>query len=329
MASEGKEEPVMTSGFWFTEDVTEDLRMDMKLTNIKFDAKSPFQRVQVVETVPFGTTLVLDGKTQSAAGDEKVYHESLVHPALLAHPNPKTVYIGGGGELGTAREILRHKSVEKVVMVDIDKVVVDICREQLPEWNDGSTEDPRLELHYTDAKAFLESYEGTFDVIIMDIADPIEAGPGIALYTQEFYSFAITKLNPGGFLVTQSGPGAGFNCTECFSVIHQTLRKSFDYVLPYTADIPSFGSTWAFNLAFNKDAAVAGRASEAGADPIVFLVDRSASEVDAEIKSRLKSELTFLDGTSMKGIFGTPKTVRNQLAAETRVMTIANPIFMY
>ena len=133
----------MTSSFWFSEDVTPDLVMKMRLNALSFDAKSPFQRVQIIETESFGKTLVLDGKTQSALADQFVYHECLVHPALLAHGDPKSVYIGGGGELATARECLKHRSVEKVVMVDLDKVVVDICREKLPEWNGGSTDDPR------------------------------------------------------------------------------------------------------------------------------------------------------------------------------------------
>ena len=110
-------------------------------------------------------------------------------------------------------------------MVDLDKIVVDVSREKLPEWNAGSTEDPRLKLHYTDAKAWLErddSATGLFDIIVMDIADPIEAGPGIALYTQEFYQLAKRKLNPGGVLVTQSGPGGLITHKECMTAIHVT-----------------------------------------------------------------------------------------------------------
>ena len=93
-----------------------------KMSKIYVDTKSKFQACQIIETLDHGKTLVLDGKTQSAANDEKVYHESLVHPAMMLHPNPKNVYIGGGGEGATMREVLRHKSVEKCVMVDIDEV---------------------------------------------------------------------------------------------------------------------------------------------------------------------------------------------------------------
>ncbi|CAM9882576.1 unnamed protein product [Phaeothamnion confervicola] len=153
-----------------TEDMTPSLLTQMKLKTISLDTKSSFQRIQVVETEDFGKTLVLDGRTQSAAFDEWVYHETLVHPAMLQHPDPKVVFIGGGGELATAREVLRHRSVQRVVMCDIDKKVVDTSRELLPEWGKGCTEDPRLELNYSDAHAFLRESLDTFDLIIMDIA---------------------------------------------------------------------------------------------------------------------------------------------------------------
>ncbi|KAA0169344.1 hypothetical protein FNF28_02125 [Cafeteria roenbergensis] len=321
-------EVVMTSGFWFREEVTEDMSVTMRLKNITFDAKSEFQRAQIVETAPFGKTLVLDGKSQSAKFDEPVYHESLVHPALLMHPNPKSVYIGGGGEGATAREILRHKTVEKCVMVDIDEVVCNICKEQMPEWGAGAWDDARFEVHFEDAKAYLEKDERKYDVIIMDIADPIEAGPGIVLYTQEFYKFAVTKLNPGGILVTQSGPGSVLNADECFACINQTLRTVFDFVVPYTSDVPSFGSNWAFNMAFNKDSDIGAKLeAAAGASPSAKMLSAMTPAVfdDAIAARGLTGDLKFLDGISAAGIFGVPRPVRDTIEAETRVMTVANP----
>jgi thermospermine synthase len=152
--------------------------MHMHLEGLLADHRSEFQRARVVKTRPFGKILVLDTQTQSASFDEKTYHESLVQPAMLLHPNPQHVFIGGGGEFATAREVLKHRSVEKCVMVDIDEAVCNMCREHLPEWGDGVFEDSRLEVHYEDAKGFLEADPRKYDVIIMDIADPVEAGPG-------------------------------------------------------------------------------------------------------------------------------------------------------
>lgn len=155
--------------------------------------------------------------------------------------------------------------------------VCNVCEEQMPEWSQGATKDPRLEVRFEDAKAYIDSYEGKFDVIIMDIADPIEAGPGIALYTLEFYKTAITKLNPGGVLVTQSGPGSVMNIDECCTCIHQTLASAFDHVLLSSADIPSFGCNWAYNMAFNKDNMWAKAAAEAGKSPFHYVSYRAVN----------------------------------------------------
>lgn len=312
------------TAFWFREDVTASLRTEAALTHMTFDCQSDFQHVKIIETLPFGKTLVLDGKTQSSLSDEFIYHETLVHPALLAHPDPKIVYIGGGGEFATAREVLKHPSVTQVIMVDIDQVVCDICRKEMPEWNQGVFEDPRLTVYYEDAHAFLKTYEGpAFDVIIMDIADPIEAGPGYVLYTEEFYKFAVTKLTTKGVLVTQSGSGSILNWSECFSAIHQTLRTAFNTVIPFTADIPSFGSNWAFNLAFNS------LPEEDVGQNMMNIVEQSSAVVNATVKRRIPDTLKFYDGISHRGIFGVPKPIREGLAAEKRIITVDNPVFMY
>eukprot|EP00752_Nemacystus_decipiens_P004256 g3887.t1 len=310
--------PSATSSFWFHEDVSADLELRSRLNKIMFNGASDFQHIQVVETAPFGKTLVLDGKTQSAQLDEFIYHETLVHPAMLAHPDPKRVYIGGGGELATAREVLRHKSVEKCVMVDLDKLVVDTSRDVLPEWGAGVLDDPRLDLHYTDAHAFLRENDDMYDVIIMDIADPIEAGPGYILYTQEFYKFATTRLSPGGVLVTQSGAAAVHLKDECFTVIHKTLKSVFEHVSMSVADVPSFGCCWGFNLASNAS---------------FFATEdyrrKEPSATDADIEARIEGRLRFYDGITHGGLFGVPKWLRAAIEEEERIMTIANPVFMY
>merc|ERR1719387_1235228 len=192
------------SNKWIEEEIETGLRVHYQLNEILHTGKSKFQTVDVVDLEPFGRTLLIDGLIQSCQVDEFVYHESLVHPALLSHPCPKSVYIGGGGEGSTAREVLRHRSVERCVMVDIDADVVHFCREHLPE-NAEAFADKRLELIIDDAKAVLEQSPTGFDVIIMDLDDPLEGGPCYQLYSTEFYSMIKTKLNPGGMFVTQSG----------------------------------------------------------------------------------------------------------------------------
>jgi thermospermine synthase len=175
---------------------------------------------------------------QSTESDEEVYHELLVHPALLQHPAPRTVFIMGGGEGATAREVLRHKTVEKVIMVDIDKVVTEFCSKNL-ERNKAAFNDPRLTLICDDARAQLESWPENFDVIIGDLPDPLDGGPCYQLYTLDFYrNVVLPKLSPGGIFVTQSGP-AGFNsCREVFTCINRTLASVFPTVIPFAQHIP-------------------------------------------------------------------------------------------
>lgn len=316
------------TAFWFDENLTDVYGVRMALRRIMFDGRSKFQRVQVVETEQFGKTLVLDGQTQSALKDEKQYHETLVHPAMLQHPNPKSVFIGGGGEFATAREVLRHTSVTRCVMVDIDELACDMCREHLPEWGNGAYDDERFYVTYEDARVWLEESDETFDVMIMDICDPIEAGPGYRLYTQEFYEFCKTRLNDGGVLVTQSGPCAIYNAKEeCFTVINRTLRAAFNCVVPMAVDVPSFGCVWGFNLAIKvgengDDAAL-------GAERKAEIVDTECAVWNKSLSARIPGSMFFLDGLSMRGLFGVPKSVRDHCDGEDRIMTIENPVFMF
>ena len=264
------------SAFRYTESIAPGLDLDMALHSILRSSLSEYQEVQVVDTY-FGRTLITDGKTQSAAHDEFVYHESLVHPPLLWNAMlnrngsdgggaPKRVFIGGGGELATAREVLKHATVEKVVMVDIDPAVIEVCKQYMPAWGGTAVADhPKLELIIGDAHQYLMDTDENFDAIIMDISDPIEAGPGIALYTKEFYQRAAEVLNQYGVFVTQAG-GANFvphphetyreelddnKESSCFAPIMNTLREAFTHAVPYSVPIASFGEDWGFVVAFN------------------------------------------------------------------------------
>ncbi|CAN6453594.1 unnamed protein product [Victoria cruziana] len=195
--------------------------------------------MRMTELVFVVQALVIDGKLQSAEIDEFIYHESLVHPALLHHPNPNTVFIMGGGEGSTAREIFRHQSIQSVVMCDIDEEVVDFCRSHLII-NKEAFCDPRLRLIINDARLELESRNDQFDVIIGDLADPIEGGPCYQLYTKSFYeSIVKPKLNPGGIFVTQAGPAGALSHTEVFSCIYNTLRQVFKCRSAYSLLFPA------------------------------------------------------------------------------------------
>jgi thermospermine synthase len=294
---------------WIEEILEPGLRVQYKVDKTLGSTTSKFQTVDLVDIEPFGRSLIIDGLMQSSRADEFVYHECLVHPAMLLHPEPKTVFIGGGGEGSTAREVLRHKTVEKCVMVDIDEDVVKFCREHLDE-NSEAFADKRLELVIDDAKAWLERCESKFDVIIMDLDDPLEGGPCYQLYTTEFYSMLKTKMNPGATLVTQSGQSGIKQHHLVFSPIHRTLKEVFSNVVAYNQAVYSFMDEWGWNLA---------QTAEGSVDPAGL----SAEEVDKRIAARVQGELQFLDGVSWRGIWALSKRHRKTLAAETAVMSIA------
>jgi len=298
---------------WIEEEIEAGLRVHYQLNQILDTSQSKFQTVDLVDLKPFGRALMIDGLIQSSQSDEFVYHEALVHPALLAHPNPRTVYIGGGGEGSTAREVLRHRSVERCVMVDIDEDVVRFCRDHLPE-NTKAFNDSRLDLIIDDAKAVLEKSPTNFDVIIMDLDDPLEGGPCYQLYTTEFYRMVKAKLNPGGLFVTQSGAAGIKQHGLVWSPVHNTLRKVFPAVAAYNQAVYSFLDEWGWNLA-----------SE---DP-TLAIPLTPEEVDSRIADRIDGELRFLDGESYRGLFCLSKQHRRTLAQEKKVLSLEQSSFSF
>ncbi|EXC17578.1 Thermospermine synthase ACAULIS5 [Morus notabilis] len=296
---------------WYEEEIEEDLRWCFALNSILHTGHSQFQDIALLDTKPFGKALVIDGKLQSAETDEFIYHECLVHPALLHHPNPKTIFIMGGGEGSTARELLRHKAVDKVVMCDIDEEVVQFCKSYLLV-NREAFCDPRLKLVISDARAELENKEENYDVIVGDLADPIEGGPCYKLYTKSFYELVVKpKLNHDGIFVTQAGPAGIFSHAEVFSCIYNTLKQVFKYVVPYSAHIPSYADTWGWVMASDK--------------PFVLTAD----ELDIRIKQRIKGENRYLDGKTFSSASTLSKAVRKSLDNETHIYTEGSARFIY
>ncbi|GAB4851105.1 amp-CoA ligase [Ancistrocladus abbreviatus] len=296
---------------WYEEEIEDDLRWSFALNSILHTGATKFQDIQLLDTKPFGKALILDGKLQSTEMDEFIYHESLVHPALLHHPCPKSAFIMGGGEGSTAREILRHKSIEKVIMCDIDKEVVEFCKSYLTA-NREAFYDPRLELVIRDARAELQSRVEKYDVIIGDLADPIEGGPCYQLYTKSFYEEIVkSRLGHGGIFVTQAGPAGIFSHTEVFSCIYNTIKQVFKYVVPYSAHVPSYADTWGWVMASDS--------------PITLSVE----EFDLRMKQRMNGENRYLDGRTFLSASTLSKAVRTTLENETHVYTSGAARFIY
>ncbi|KAJ4708800.1 Thermospermine synthase [Melia azedarach] len=272
------------------------------------------------EEVPVGEhdddrVLVIDGKLQSAESDEFIYHESLVHPALLLHHSPKTVFIMGGGEGSTAREVLKHRDIEKAVMCDIDRVVVEFCRSHLTA-NEAAFNDERLQIVFNDAKAELESrrdYQNEkFDVIIGDLGDPLEGGPCNHLYTKSFYGNVIKPiLNHRGIFVTQAGPAGILTHKDIFTTIYNTLIHVFNYVIAYTAHVPSYADSCGWVLA--------------SAEPLNLNVE----EIESRIRDRITGELRYLDAAFIVSSTVLNKTLRTSLLNETHIYTEENARFIH
>jgi spermidine synthase len=297
---------------WFSDCISPDLTMLHSIRERIYSGRSKFQSVEIIETGSFGVCLVLDGKIQSSEADEFIYHEALVHPAMLTHPRPERVFIAGGGEGATLREVLAHKTVKKAVMVDIDEEVVSLCRRFLPSWHQNAFDDPRAELHFVDARKYLDESSDKFDVIIIDLVDPLEQGPARLLYTQEFYEIVKQKLGPDGIMSVQA-ESAEWKNLDNFTAIAHTLRKVFPIARPYQVHVPSFLGLWGFVAASQS------------LDPS----ELTPEEIDSRISKRISKKLKSYDGLTHQAIFTIPKHIRQQLAASKRIITDKQPIAAY
>lgn len=200
MAGDRKEPGGVSPEEWFM-----DLSHRFDLTGfhrerVVASGRTEFQTFEIFENRLWGRMLILDGRLQSAEVDEFIYHEALVQPAMLVHPDPRRVLVLGGGEGAALREVLRHPGVTRAVMVDIDGELVGLCKERLPTFHAGAFDDPRTELVFADGRGWLAAQpDGALDVIIIDLPEPLAGGPALTLFTREMYELARSKLTPGGW----------------------------------------------------------------------------------------------------------------------------------
>jgi spermidine synthase len=297
---------------WLYDEVSPNLAQLHRIKKVIYSGRTEFQSVEIVDTGSYGICLVLDGKIQSSERDEFIYHEALVHPAMLSHACPETVFIAGGGEGATLREVLAHKTVKRVVMVDIDRQVIDICRRYLSLFHQSSFDDSRLELCFADARRYLQETNDRFDVVIIDLVEPLEEGPACLLYTQEFYQLVKERLNPGGIMSVQSG-ASGWTNQQNFTAIINTLRSVFAIVCPYQAYVPSFVDLWGFATASQS------------INPTELL----SEGVDRSIAARLLRKPKSYDGLTHQSLFTLPKHIRHQLAISKRIITDKKPFFVH
>jgi spermidine synthase len=193
----------MNPSQWFTEQVPgAETAFSLKIKQKVHEEQSEFQHLEIYETETFGNLMVIDGCTMVSTRDNFFYHEMMSHPALYTHPNPKRVWIIGGGDCGTLKEVLKHSSVEQAVQIDIDERVTRLAEIYFPELCE-SNNDPRAELKFIDGiKWVKDAAPDSVDMIIVDSTDPV--GPAEGLFSDEFYRDCFNCLSENGMVVQQS-----------------------------------------------------------------------------------------------------------------------------
>jgi spermidine synthase len=281
-------------GFW--------VRARRQLAHVK----SPFQDIEVLDTVNFGRTLRIDGYFMTSDKDEFFYHENMIHPAGIAHPGPQRALVIGGGDGGAAEEYLKYPSMKEVIMAEIDGAVVDFCKEHLPEVHRGAFDDPRLKVLITDGKAYVEQCRDPFDLMMLDLTDPF--GPAEALYRVEFLRECRRILGPQGVISMHLGsPVARPNV---FHRVVSSLREVFRHVRPYMVYVPLYGAAWGMAVASDET------------DPLAL----TSEQVDQRISERAISHLQYYNGDTHRAVFALPNYVRKILAQPGRPISADDPM---
>lgn len=295
-----------SSPFWYRELINGGLEEICYLCDREvYSGQSYYQQIHIVDTRMHGRMLFLDGVAQSAQSDEFIYHEMLVHPALFSLPDPRSVLVIGGAEGATLREILRHPGIERVVMVEIDGELLDLCKYYLSAWHQGSFEDTRLEVIIGDGREYIESCSEEFDSIIMDLSDPVENGPSLLLFTSEFYHLVKNHLTARGSVSVQ-GEGVSPQDMVMHARITNTLRSVFQVVRPYTYTIHSFHRPDAHILA-SKD-------PEWSIDALVRRTEKASLP------------LRYFSPEIAPAIFSLPLYLNRGYAEYNQVLTDKNPV---
>lgn len=215
----------------------------IKVKEVLFSEQSPFQKVEIIDSdSALGKILTLDDLMMTTEGDEYFYHEMISHIPMMNHKGPKSVLVIGGGDGGTVREVLKHDTVERVVLCEIDGRVIDACKKYLPTIA-GKLDDPRVEVLVQDAIEYIKNKENEFDIVLIDSTDPM--GPGEGLFTEEFYTNVKKSLKNGGIVAAQSeSPVVN---KEEIKKMYNLLKKVFPIVSTYTSPIPTYpGGYWAW-----------------------------------------------------------------------------------
>ncbi|MDL2297580.1 polyamine aminopropyltransferase [Synergistaceae bacterium OttesenSCG-928-D05] len=276
---------------WYTEEHTPTVRFSIKIKEQLLSKKSPFQQIDVFDSEEFGRFFTLDGLMMVTEKDEFIYHDMIVHVPMATNPQIKKVLVIGGGDGGTVRELTRYKTIEHIDMVDIDQIVVDVCKKLLP-FTSKKLSDKRVNLYFEDGLKFVRRFENEYDLIIVDSTDPF--GPGEGLFTKEFYGNCFKALKKDGILVNQHENPYYESYSSAMRRAHKRIKEFFPICSVYQAHIPTYPSGhWLFGFASKKY------------DPI--------KDLDAEAWNALKLDTKYYNTDLHTGAFMLPNYVKKAL----------------
>ena len=236
--------------FWFSEKQTKDVKFSIRVDRQLYSGYSDYQRIDVFESPEFGRFLTLDGYMMLTEKDEFIYHEMITHIPMAVHPDPKRILVIGAGDGGVVRELVRYPEVERIDLVEIDQMVVEISKKYLPT-TAGELDNERVHIYYEDGLKFIRRCRDAYDLIIVDSTDPF--GPGEGLFTKEFYGNCYNALQEDGIMINQNE--SPFYAEEAFQCqrMHKRIVETFPICRVYQAHIPSYPSGhWLFGFASKK-----------------------------------------------------------------------------
>lgn len=236
--------------FWFSEEQTSNVKLSIRVNRQLYSGKSEHQRIDVFDSPEFGRFLTLDGYMMLTERDEFIYHEMITHVPMAVHPKVRDVLVIGAGDGGVIRELCRYPEIEHIDLVEIDQLVVEVCKKYLPQTS-CCLDDPRVEIHYEDGLKYIRSCLDRYDLIIVDSTDPF--GPGEGLFTREFYGNCYKALREDGIMVNQhESPFYPEDAAACQKA-HKLIVESFPICRVYQAHIPTYPSGhWLFGFASKK-----------------------------------------------------------------------------
>ena len=236
--------------FWFSEQQTPNVKLSIRVDRQLYSGRSEFQRIDVFDSPEFGRFLTLDGYMMLTEKDEFIYHEMITHVPMAVHPHVRKALVIGAGDGGVVRELTRYPEIEQIDLVEIDQLVVEVCKKNLPQ-TACRFDAPRVQIHYEDGLKFVRTCEDEYDLIIVDSTDPF--GPGEGLFTREFYGNCYKALKEDGIMVNQhESPFYDEDATACQRA-HKRIVESFPISRVYQAHIPTYPSGhWLFGFASKK-----------------------------------------------------------------------------